>query len=726
MGWFDEQLRMRKRNDERQFNESFLRLSSIITGRDGSGRADEEISLAKDAIEEILRFYHVAPTELPDNVGSVESVLEFELSPAGIMQRRVELKDSWYKDGMGAMLARTADGSYVALIPHGVGYSYFDRSAGKRLRVTRKNAGLFMLEATCFYKPLPLKSMSIRDLVVFMMQSLSISDYIFIGAATLAVTLIGMLMPYINNVIYSQVIPSGTTSLLVPVATLLLGVTVSSLLLNITKAVIMSRVNTKLSISVRAAAMARVISLPADFFRQFSSGELSSRVEMINALCSSLFGMMFTTGLSSVFSLVYITQIARYAPMLVVPSFVIIGVTLVFTVASSLIQFRITKQQIQKSAKLSGIVFALLSGIQKIKLSGAERRAFSKWADAYGDVAQLTYAPPMILRINPVISMLITTGGSIVIYYFAVLSGVSAAEYMAFNIAYGMVSGAILSLSSVALTFAGIKPMLDMVEPIFKREPETSVGKQMISSLSGSVDINNISFRYTEDMPPVLDDLSLKVRAGQYVAVVGKTGCGKSTLVRLLLGFERPQKGAIYYDGKNLEALDKKSLRQRIGVVMQDGKLFSGDIFSNIAIAAPSLTLEEAWDAAEKAGIADDIRDMPMGMHTLISEGSGGISGGQRQRLLIARAIAGKPRLLIFDEATSALDNITQKKVSESLDALKCTRIIIAHRLSTIRRCDRIIVLGDGHIIEDGGYDELLAKNGFFAELVARQQLDES
>lgn len=371
------------------------------------------------------------------------------------------------------------------------------------------------------------------------------------------------------------------------------------------------------------------------------------------------------------------------------------------------------------------MTYSLITGIQKIKLAGAEKRAFARWGNLYAKSAKMMYNPPMFIKINSVISLAISLAGTIIMYSMSVRSGISVADYYAFNTAYGMVSGSFMALAGIALSAAQIRPILTMVKPFFDTIPEISDGKQVLIRLSGGIELNNVSFRYEENMPLIVDDMSLKIRPGQYVAIVGKTGCGKSTLMRLLLGFERPQKGAIYYDGKDLERIDLRSLRRRIGVVMQNGKLFLGDIYSNIIISAPWLSQSDAWEAAELAGIADDIRKMPMGMNTVISEGSGGISGGQRQRLMIARAIAPKPKILMFDEATSALDNLTQKKVSESLATLKCTRIVIAHRLSTIKQCDRIIVLDKGKIIEDGKYDELIAANGFFAELVARQRLDD-
>jgi ABC-type bacteriocin/lantibiotic exporter with double-glycine peptidase domain len=499
---------------------------------------------------------------------------------------------------------------------------------------------------------------------------------------------------------------------------------VSTLLIGVLKSLLMARINTKLSLAVEAATMMRVLSLPPSFFKSYSAGELSGRAQYIGSLCNMLISTLLSTGLTSVFSLVYITQIFTYAPALVVPALVIIIVTILFSLVTSFVQMHISKSRMMLSTKESGMQYAMISGVQKIKLSGAEKRAFARWANLYAKGAAYTYDPPMFIKINGVINMAISLIGTLVMYWSAVESGVGVADYYAFNTAYGMVSGAFMSLAGIALTVAQIKPIIDMARPIMDAVPEISEDKQVVTNLSGGIELHNVSFRYTETQTNVLDDFSIKIKAGQYVAIVGKTGCGKSTLMRLMLGFETPQRGAVHFDGRDIATLDLKSLRRNIGTVMQDSKLFSGDIYSNIVISAPWLTMDEAWEAAEMAGIAEDIRRMPMGMHTMISEGSGGISGGQRQRLAIARAIAPKPKILMFDEATSALDNLTQKQVSDSLEKLKCTRIVIAHRLSTIRTCDRIIVLDQGKIIEDGTYEELIAKKGFFAELVERQRLD--
>lgn len=728
MGWFNEQIKERKISDNNAFEASFDNITASVLGKKMSSALNDSRIITKNAIDAILKFYHVPSREVPEELEDMNEQLEYLMRPYGIMRRSVILESGWYKDAIGAMLGiRKDNGTVVALIPSGFsGYEYFDLESGKYIKVKKSNEDLFEDEAIAFYKPFPLKSITIKDLIVYIAQVLSVSDYVAIAIATLAVSLLGMLTPKINNILFSVVVTSGSVRLLIGIAIFAICLSLTSLIISSVKSLISARINTKLSISIEAATMMRLMSLPADFFKNYSSGELQERAGNISSLCDMLVSTILNTGLTSAFSLIYIYQIFVYAPGLVIPSLIITFITIIFFVVSALMQMKISVKQMELGGRESGMTYALISGVQKIKLAGAEKRAFARWANLYAERISYSYNPPAFLKLNPVISSAISLTGTLVMYYMAVKTGVSVAEYYAFNTAYGMVSGAFMSLSSIALTFAQIKPILERVKPLLDAKPEISEGKQVITRLSGAVEMNNVSFRYNESMPNVIDNLSLKIRPGQYVAIVGKTGCGKSTLMRLLLGFEKADRGAIYYDGKDINSLDLKSLRRKIGSVMQNGKLLQGDIYSNITISAPWLTMDEAFEAAEKAGIAEDIRRMPMGMHTMISEGSGGISGGQRQRLMIARAIAPKPKILMFDEATSALDNITQRQVCEALDAMKCTRIVIAHRLSTIKQCDRIIVLDGGHIVEDGTYRELIDNKGYFYELVERQRVDDN
>jgi NHLM bacteriocin system ABC transporter ATP-binding protein len=728
MGWFDEQIRQRREADNAVFEDSFLNMAGAVMGRRMSEALNDDRRLAEDAIGEILKFYHIKPQEVPETITDMNEVLEYLLRPSGIMRRNVNLDSGWYRDAVGAMLGtRTDDGTLVALTPSGLnGYSFLDRSTGKLTKLTRRTEHLIAREAVAFYKPFPLRKMSMGSLLRYILEQIAPRDAALVAISMLLVTLVGMLTPKLNQMLFSQVLDSGSATVLLGMAIFMACASVSALLLGTVRTMITARVGTKLNISVEAATMMRLLSLPPDFFKSYSAGELSNRSQYLNTLASELVNVVMTTGLTSLFSLLYITQIFVYAPALVAPALLVTLLTLVVTVAQVFVRMRVARQQMELVSKESGMSYQLISGIQKIRLSGAEKRAFARWGRLFSKSAALSYDPPMFLKIGSVITLAISLVGTMAIYYAAIRSGVTIAEYYAFNAAYGMVNGAFLSLAGIASAIAAIRPVLEMAKPIMETVPEVAEDKLVLTRISGGVELNNVTFRYTEDMPPVLDDLSLKIRPGQYVAIVGKTGCGKSTLMRVMLGFETPQKGAVYYDGRDLKKIDLKSLRRRIGAVMQNGKMFTGDIFSNITISAPWLTLDDAWEAAEIAGLAEDIRNMPMGMNTLISEGQGGISGGQRQRLLIARAVAPKPRILMFDEATSALDNLTQKQVSQALDRMKCTRIVIAHRLSTIRQCDRIIVLDKGKIIEDGSYDELLAKNGFFADLVARQRLDDT
>ena len=726
MGWFENQIEERRAADQQLLEDSFVKVAGVVLGKRTAEKISDERFVTKNAIDEILKYYHCKPVEIPDTVRTTEEQLDYCLRPHGLMRREVELTEGWYRDAYGPVLAFTKeDGLPVALLPGTItGYIYTDPKTGERKKLSSRTAKQFETEALCFYRPLPQKKLGIPDLLLYMKSCVSLKDIVLIIAATLAVSAVGLIMPRITKALTGPVLESGQARALIGISISMICVSLSSQLIGSVKSMVQRRLDTKTSLGVQASMMMRLLSLPAGFFRKYSPGELKSRSMSVNQLCSMLMNMVMATGLTSLTSLLYVGQIFRFAPSLVVPSLIIIIVTVGFSIVSSLMQIRISRREMEHGAKESGMSYSMITGVQKIKLAGAEKRVFAKWLDLYAEGAELAYNPPAFIKLNSVISTAISLASNIVMYYIAVKSGIGQSSYFAFTTAYGMLLGAFMSISGVALSAARIQPIFEMAEPFLKAEPETSEGREIVTRISGAVELDHISFRYSDDMPYILNDLSLKVKPGEYVAVVGKTGCGKSTLVRLLLGFEKPEKGAVYYDGKDINSLDMQSLRRRIGTVTQDAGLFQGDIYSNIVISAPELTLDDAWEAAEKAGIADDIRAMPMGMHTMIAEGQGGISGGQRQRIMIARAIASKPKMLIFDEATSALDNKTQRQVSDALDAMGCTRVVIAHRLSTIRHCDRILVLDGGRIIEDGTYDELIEKNGFFAELVERQRLD--
>ncbi len=727
MGWFEKQVKQRKELDQQAFEESFFHAAEAVLGERTASRMSDERIITRQAIEDILKYYHYKPVEIPKSVKTQEEQLEYCLRPHGIMRRNVQLDKGWYRNSYGPVLAYLKeDGVPVAILPKKItGYAYTDPRTGRRVNLNGKTAQLFEAEAFCFYRPLPQQAIGLPELIRYMKECLSLSDYALICLAALAATAVGMMIPRITKALTGPVLQSGKVSALVSAAICLVCVAVVHSLIGSVSGLLTQRLNTKASVSVEAAIIMRVMSLPAPFFREHSAGELTRRIQSINTLSSLIISILFSSGLSSVFSLLYIRQIFRFAPVLALPSVIIILITVLLRVATSLLQIRISKRRMELDARQSGPASPMITGVQNIKLSGAEKRIFSRWMNLYAEGAKLTYNPPMFLQINGVLQLAIALISNILLYGLAAGSGVDVSSYLAFNAAYGSLMGAFMALAGLALQAASVKPILEMAEPILKAEPETSERREIVTAISGAIELNNVFFRYGENMPYIVNDLSLKIRAGEYIAIVGRTGCGKSTLMRLMLGFEKPERGAIYYDNRDLKDLDLGSLRRKIGVVAQNGGLFQGDIFSNIVISAPDLSLQDAWAAAEAAGIAEDIRAMPMGMQTVISEGQGGISGGQKQRLMIARAIAPRPKLLMFDEATSALDNKTQKQVSEALDQMGCTRIVIAHRLSTIRNCDRILFLDQGRIVEDGTYEELIARGGLFAELVERQRLDQ-
>jgi NHLM bacteriocin system ABC transporter ATP-binding protein len=734
----EKQIRDRAAFDDQQFAQASLDLAAVLMGdRVAAEYTMSQRAQAKSALDEMCRFYGITYEEdtafgtdilhREDDLASEEDLdrwLQRLFRPSGVMWRRVQLEAAWWKNASGAMLARTRTGGFVALIPTLGGYRFYDYERRQKVKVNARTAELLEGDAVCFYRPLPNDATTLRGIARFLFRQTEKTDIALVLLATVVTALVGLALPWINELIFSKVIPAGHLEDLGALCSLLIGASLSAFFFGITRSLAATRIVTKLAIVTESAVFGKLINMPPAFFRRFSAGDLANRVQALNTVSLLITDCVFTTSFASILSVVYVAQIVTIAPTLALPALGAIALQILAGLLNVHLEQRLLRTRLPVANRMGALVFSLYAGIQKIRLSGAEKRAFAKWAEVYKEQARCDYNPPFLLKLMPGLNVAAGLAGMLFIYAVAATSGLDLARYFAFMTAYGLVAGALMPIISIVASAANIKPILETAHDLLAEPAELGESREIVEGLRGNIRVEELSFRYDENGPLILDNVNLNIRQGEYVAVVGRTGCGKSTLLSLLLGFETPETGAIYYDGQDMLKLDLKSLRGTMGVVLQAGELFQGDVFSNISIAAPHLTLKEAWEAAEMAGVADDIRAMPMGMHTMISEGSGGLSGGQKQRVMIARAIASKPSILMFDEATSALDNITQKHVSDSLAALRCTRIIVAHRLSTIREADRIVVLEGGSIAEDGSYDELIERDGLFAELVQRQQLD--
>jgi len=724
MGWFEEQVKKRKRLDAATFEDSFSSLAGIKIDNPHHQSIEELREFY--AIKQILSSFHRQMVDIPASIHKFNEKLSYALGQYGIEYHKVELNESYVSDGRSILLIFTLLKNIpVVLYPLGPKeYYYINYATGKRVRMKAELIHKLELEAYRFYLPLPNQKVSIKEYVKYISKSIRPLDIVLLALIAIGVSGVGLLLPYLTRLFTGPVVASKDMNQFIAIALYTVGAATGLLLAKAMQSYINARITMKIEKSIQEATMIKLLHLPPSFFKKFNTGELATRFSSVMSLAQIILNGGFVTIMSAIMSIAYLFQLGSFAPQLILPVIMILLVNTSHTIFMALYQKKITSEQLALSSKESGVTYEMINGIQKIRLSGSEKRVFAKWANAYAKAAKLKYNPPLLIKLAPAISLLITVAGNILTYAVAAKYGIDASSYMAFVTSYGVLSGAFASLTKVVSLFATMSPIYEMARPILEEEAENTVKKKVLESIHGNIKIDHVSFRYSETSPLVVNDLSLEIKEGEYIAIVGPTGCGKSTLTRLLLGFEKPLSGNIYFDDLNINDIDLISLRKNIGTVMQNGNLFHADILSNIIISAPELKEEDAWAAAEVANIADDIREMPMQMKTVISEGQGGISGGQKQRIMIARAIVHQPKILIFDEATSALDNKTQKSISESINKLNCTRIVIAHRLSTIKNADRILMLEGGKIIEQGSYQELIDQGGRFAELVERQRLD--
>ena len=688
-------------------------LQQLAQRVDGDRKAMRQtVDILRSMIDRKLWKQMQSGADLPSNFDELELLLE----QYNVFFRTITLSDGWWTRCTGYMLGFMADdNSHVVLVPGFTDYTFTHPKTGESMKAS-KHHNLLKQEALIACFPFPEEKLTVRSIMRYAVSCLCIYDLLFCLIACLGVTLLTMFTPYVCKLIFSEVIPSGDASQIVPIATLLLSAAAGLTMVEIARNLVVVRIKDKVEYSLQTAIMSRLLLLPATFIKEFTPGDISNRLLSLSRVSSNLTANFLSTLLTFLFSAVMFIQFFIYGGPLLTTGIIVIMIQLFAIMMEYYYTEKVQLSVNASGSHLIGTLFALFSGIQKIKTSGAEFRAFHQWAKAYAPSEMYSSSQPLASLYITGVSYCLKFLPMIVTMWAAWHYGLALSDYIAYCAVLSLVCKAVSQLQGITKMVSRLLPETRLCQPIMAATPEVKEGRRVVKRITGQIDIRGLKFRYADDMPLLFDGLNLTINSGDYVALVGTSGCGKSTLMRLMLGLEHPLGGSIFYDQYDLDDINLRSLRQFcIGVCMQDGQLIEGTIRDNIIFNDPHLTDEDAWEAARLAALDKDIRKFPLGMDTPITVDGKGVSGGQRQRILIARALVRKPKVLFLDEATSALDNISQHIVVENLAKLKCTRIVIAHRLSTIQQCNRIIVLKDGRVADDGNFNELQAR-GYFSD----------
>ncbi|MGI5517010.1 NHLP bacteriocin export ABC transporter permease/ATPase subunit [Streptomyces sp. CA-106131] len=640
-----------------------------------------------------------------------------------VRTRAVRLDGPWWHEDVGPLVGhRALSGAPVALLWRRGGYAAVQPSSGRETPIEKANAAEFEPRAVMFYRPLPDRRLGPFGLLRFSMRGTG-GDLWGLVLSGLVTVVIGALVPIATGKVLGEFVPKAEEGLIVQVclAIMVTGVVAAAFMLleNLT----ILRLEGRIEATLQPAVWDRLLRLPTKFFAERSTGELASAAMGISAIRRLLAGVAPVVAQSVTVGVVNLALLLWYSvPMALAAIGMLVVIAAVF-LGLGLWQVRWQRRLVRLTNKLNNQAFQTLRGLPKLRVAAAENYAYAAWAREFARSRELQQRVGRIKNLTTVMGAVYLPLCSLLL--FMLLAGpargtLSAAAFLTFNTSVTMLLTSVTQLTGAFVSGVAALPLFEEIKPVLDAAPEVRTASTRPGVLTGGIEARRLSFRYSDDGPLVLDDVSFDVRPGEFVAIVGPSGCGKSTLLRLLIGFDKPVSGSVLYDGQDLAALDQSAVRRQCGVVLQHAQPFSGSILDVICGTEP-FTPEEAMAAAEMAGLAEDIKRMPMGLHTIV-QGSGAISGGQRQRLMIAQALIRRPRILFFDEATSALDNETQRKVIESTRALNATRIVIAHRLSTVLDADRVIVMEDGKVAQQGPPAQLLADtSGRLHELVRRQ-----
>lgn len=544
--------------------------------------------------------------------------------------------------------------------------------------------------------------------------------------ASLLLQVFGLAFPLMNKLVIDQILPLRLTGVMDVLGLGLLMIILSQGITILLREWLLVYLRARLDIHIMLGFFEHLLSLPYGFFQQRSNGDLLARMGSNTVIRDMLSNQMVSTFLDSTMVVTYLLILLWQSPPFGLLALAI-GSLQVFVL---LITYRsvceIANRELAAQGKAQGYMSEALTGIATIKAAGAEDRAHDRWSNLFFDQLNLSVRHGYLSAVISTIMMSLRSLSPLALLWIGtqqVLHGsLSAGSMLALIALATSFLAPLASLVSGGQQLQLVHAHLGRLADIITSEPEQDVKKVLLPpKLLGHIHLENVGFQYAPDVPKVLRSVNLTIEPGQKVAIVGKTGSGKSTLGKLLLGLYIPVEGSIYYDGIPLLHLHYQEVRRQFGVVLQEAAIFSGTILHNITLNNPQMNREQAINAAQIAAIHDDIMAMPMGYETYVAEGGSALSGGQRQRLALARALAHGPSILLLDEATSNLDVITEQKVAQNLQALSCTQIIIAHRLSTVRNADVILVLDEGTIVERGTHDELLKCNGYYARLIQQQ-----